>query len=396
MRRFAFAVFLVSLVAAVGCSDSEAPIAPERGLDVARADRAPMYIVLFADDVADAPAVARGLARAHGLAPAFVYGAIGGFAAPIPAARLDAIRRDPRVKRVERDGVVSLIRPIVGPRAPKWCNDPANADHPACQDDGGDTGGGGNQTTPWGITRVGGAQDGTTKTAWVIDTGVDLDHPDLNVDPGCSANFVTRGKDSPDDGNGHGTHVAGTIAALDNDIDVVGVAAGARICSVRVLDNSGSGFFSWVIAGVDYVAANGEPGDAANMSLGSSGENKSLEDAIREASSDVWFSLAAGNSGEDANGHTPARVEGAKILTISAIDSNDCMPSWSNWGNPPVDFAAPGVGVLSTKKGGGTTTLSGTSMATPHVTGLLLLGQVGSDGNAFCDPDGNPDPIAHR
>ena len=88
------------------------------------------------------------------------------------------------------------------------------------------------------------------------------------------------------------------------------------------------------------------------------------------------------------------RVEYPNVWTVSAIGQDDCMPSWSNWGNPPIEYAAPGVGILSTKKGGGTTTFSGTSMAAPHVTGLLLLGTVLTDGFACSDPDGNPDPIA--
>ncbi|MGQ0560380.1 MAG: S8 family serine peptidase, partial [Gemmatimonadota bacterium] len=204
-------------------------------------------------------------------------------------------------------------------------------------------------------------------------------------------------KDSPEDGHGHGTHVAGTVAAINNTIDVVGVAANAFVCAVRVLDNSGSGTWEGVINGVNHVAANGVAGEAANMSLGGSGSNATLEKAVQDAAAKgIKFSLAAGNDGAFAGDFTPARTEGTNIFTISAIDSNDCMPSWSNWGNPPVDYAAPGVSVLSTKKGGGTTTMSGTSMAAPHAAGVLLLGNPTSDGFAQCDPDGNPDPIIHR
>ncbi|MDX1450096.1 MAG: S8 family serine peptidase, partial [Acidimicrobiia bacterium] len=101
-------------------------------------------------------------------------------------------------------------------------------------------------------------------------------------------------------------------------------------------------------------------------------------------------------SGADANGSSPARANGPNIWTVSAIGQNDCLASWSNYGNPPVDVAAPGVGILSLWKGGGTNTISGTSMATPHVAGILLLGTMHTDGNACGDPDGNPDPIAHR
>jgi subtilisin family serine protease len=251
---------------------------------------------------------------------------------------------------------------------------------------------GGSQTTPWGVARVGGPIAGATGTAWVIDTGVDLDHPDLNVDAGRSVNFVPRGKGSADDGNGHGTHVAGTIAAIDNGIDVVGVAPGAEVVSVRVLDNSGSGAYSWIIAGVDHVARNGRNGDVANMSLGGP-PSQALDDAVRAAAGSVKFTLAAGNSGDDASDYSPARVNGANIYTISAIASSNCLASFSNWGNPPVDFAEPGVGILSTKRGGGTTTLSGTSMAAPHAAGLLLVGGIRSGGSACNDPDGNADTI---
>jgi subtilisin family serine protease len=151
------------------------------------------------------------------------------------------------------------------------------------------------------------------------------------------------------------------------------------------------------VNGVNYVAANGANGDVANMSLGGTGTNATLEKAVSDAAGKgIKFAIAAGNDGANAANFTPARVNGANIYTISAVDSKDCMPSWSNYGNPPVDYAAPGVSVLSLKRGGGTTTMSGTSMASPHVAGILLLGSVRSNGSASCDPDGNPDPIAHR
>jgi subtilisin family serine protease len=164
-----------------------------------------------------------------------------------------------------------------------------------------------------------------------------------------------------------------------------------------VLGNSGSGSWEGVLNGVNYVAANGRSGDVANMSLGASGTNATLESAVASvASAGVRMVLAAGNNGEHAGNFTPARVNGSNIYTISAIASNGCMASWSNYGNPPVDWAAPGVSILSTRKGGGTTSMSGTSMASPHVAGILLLGGIRADGNATCDPDGNADPIAHR
>ena len=123
------------------------------------------------------------------------------------------------------------------------------------------------QSTPWGITRIGGSADGTGKTAWIIDTGIDMNHPDLNVDQTRGINFVTTSA-LPDDDNGHGTHCAGIVAAKNNNLGVVGVAAGATVVPIKVLNRRGSGAYSAIIAGVDYVAAKGQAGDAVNMSLG--------------------------------------------------------------------------------------------------------------------------------
>lgn len=260
---------------------------------------------------------------------------------------------------------------------------------------GGGGGGGGGQQVSYGTARVGGAVDGTGYTAWVIDSGVDLDHPDLNVDTVRAVSFV-RG--DADDQNGHGTHVAGTIGALDNSIGSLGVAPNTTIVPVRVLDRRGSGSTSGVIGGIDYVAANASPGDCANMSLGG-GVSQSLDDAVTAAaqSSGAFFVLAAGNDGDDANNHSPARANGNNVYTISATDVNDNMPSWSNYGNPPVDFAAPGVSIFSLWKSGGTNTISGTSMASPHACAVIMMtnGHPGADGTAGNDPDGNADSIIH-
>lgn len=261
-------------------------------------------------------------------------------------------------------------------------------------------GGSSAQVTPYGVTRVGGPVNGVGHDAWIIDTGVDLDNPDLNVDASRGFSAITKGPSAGaiDDDHGHGSHVAGTIAAIDNEIDVVGVAAGATVIPVKVLDKRGSGTTSGVIAGVDYVGANASPGDCANMSLGG-GVSQDLDDAVVAASkaSGAFFVLAAGNDGDDANNHSPARANGNNVRTISAMDNKDTMPSWSNWGNPPVDYAAPGVSILSIKAGGGTTTMSGTSMASPHACAVMMMsnGHPSSDGTVKGDPDGNPDPIIH-
>jgi len=321
-----------------------------------------------------------------GIAPGKIkatYGfAVEGFTAELTNSQLSLLQRDNRVLSIEKDVTITLNPPLEIQK--------------------GKPGGGGGttqpaQSTPWGIARIGGAADGTGKTAWIIDTGIDLTHPDLNVDTQRSISFLTGSSSnlSPNDGNGHGTHVAGTVAALNNTIGVVGVAPNAKVVAVRVLDRRGSGSTSGVIAGVDYVAANGQAGDAANMSLGG-GVSSTLDNAVIAASNTgVRFALAAGNESDDAVNHSPARVNGPNIFTISAMDMNDNFASFSNFG-AGVDFAAPGVSILSTWKGGGYNTISGTSMATPHVCGLLLLGNVGTDGFVKNDPDGNPDPVAHR
>jgi len=269
---------------------------------------------------------------------------------------------------------------------------------------GGTPGGGGGdgETVPsqgvsYGTTRVGGAKDGTLYTAWIIDTGIDLDHPDLNVDAsrGWSA-FSKKGTFNMDDENGHGTHVAGTIGAIDNNIGSLGVAESTTVIPVRVLDRRGSGTTSGVIAGVDHVSANAVAGDCANMSLGG-GVSPTLDNAVKKAASDsgAFFVLAAGNSGDDANNHSPARANGSNVWTISAIDIKDNMPSWSNYGNPPVDYAAPGVSIFSLWKGGGTRTISGTSMASPHACAVIMLknGFPATSGTANNDPDGGADSI---
>ncbi|QDP20571.1 S8 family serine peptidase [Sphingomonas xanthus] len=248
------------------------------------------------------------------------------------------------------------------------------------------------QETPWGIARVGGGAGGNFATAWVIDSGIDLDHPDLNVDVARSRSFL-GGSTNPDDQNGHGTHVAGTIAARDNTIGVIGVAPGAPVVAVRVLDRRGSGSTSGVIAGVDYVAQYGRPGDVANMSLGG-GVSTALDNAVVSAAAGgVRFALAAGNESDNANNHSPGRANGPNVYTVSAFSNGDNWASFSNYGNPPVDYAEPGVSIKSTWTGGGYNTISGTSMATPHLAGLLLQGSIRNGGAVKGDPDGNPDVI---
>ena len=256
------------------------------------------------------------------------------------------------------------------------------------------------QKTPWGIARVGGPRDfsKSSKTAWVIDTGIDLDHPDLNVDVARSKDFT--GKGTPDDGNGHGTHVAGTIGAINNNFGVVGVAAGVKVAGIKVLSDQGSESYANILAGVDYVAQNSRPGDVVNLSLGGPsffGGSFPAETAlIKLAATGVYVSVAAGNSSAPAAFFTPAKANGKNFYTISSMNNKDDMSYFSNWGGP-VDYAAPGSKVNSTLPGGRYGVFSGTSMAAPHAAGVLLVtnGRPNADGKTTGDFDGG-DKIIHN
>jgi subtilisin family serine protease len=306
----------------------------------------------------------------------FVYASsIDGFSVRMSATQAEELRQDPRVKYVEQDQMITMAPPSRG-----------------------GSGGSTAQVVPYGITRVGGFVNYTgTNVAFVLDSGIDLTHPDLNVQTANGFTAFTSGKDANlNDGNGHGTHVAGTIAARNNTIGVVGVAAGAPVVPIKVLDSRGSGAYSGVIAGVNHVAARGKAGDVANMSLGG-GTSTALDDAVvAAAAKGIKFVLAAGNESRSATLSSPARANGANVYTISAMNNTDTWASFSNFGNPPVDFCAPGVGIQSTWKGGGYNTISGTSMAAPHAAGVLLLGNGNVGGTVKNDPDGNADPIIIR
>ncbi|HEX5770728.1 MAG TPA: S8 family peptidase [Nocardioidaceae bacterium] len=261
------------------------------------------------------------------------------------------------------------------------------------------------QATPTGIDRanaevsatamINGLDERVNVDVAVIDTGVDLDHADLNVYTAGAKNCST-GR-SAEDGNGHGTHVAGTIGALDNTTGVVGIAPGARIWPVRVLNNQGSGTWSGIVCGIDYVTAHADEIEVANMSLGGTGtddrncgnsNNDSMHKAICGAvAAGVTFVVAAGNETDDSANHVPAAYD--EVITVSALadfnglpgggaaptcrtDQDDTLADFSNYG-ADVDIIAPGVCINSTWKGGGYNTISGTSMASPHVAGGAAL-----------------------
>lgn len=338
------------------------------------------YIVVF-HDTADVHSAVPAVAKAHQLQVGYVYQhVLKGMSVIVPPGRLNALQNDPRVAYVAVDNLVTIDA----------------------------------QTVPTGIERIfadtnanldiDGSDDYRVDVdVAVIDTGVDFEHPDLNVAGGvdctltsgggppwartyyCSSTEGTGG----DDDHYHGTHVAGTIAALDNGIGVVGVAPGARIWAVKVLDSTGSGYESGIVAGIDWVAAHGGI-EVANMSLGGSGFSQAEYDAIQGAvEAGVAFAVAAGNSDDDASNYSPAGFD--NVLTVSALadfdgqpgglgsptcrtDQDDTLADFSNWGSA-VEIAAPGVCILSTFpiEQGEYGTISGTSMASPHAAGALAL-----------------------
>jgi subtilisin family serine protease len=236
------------------------------------------------------------------------------------------------------------------------------------------------QTLEWGVDRIDAdlawpASTGAGVNVAVIDTGIDLDHPDLNVIKGvdCTKGPNCAKGGSGDDDNGHGTHVAGIAAARDNTIGVVGVAPSANLQAVKVLNQNGSGFLSDVIEGIEWSVNNGS--DVINMSLGTSSNLQSLHDAVDAANTaGLVVVAAAGNEGDGNPGTNevsyPAKY--SSVIAVSATAQNDSTPVWSSEG-AEVEVAAPGVAIRSTVAGGGYDTFSGTSMASPHTAGVVAL-----------------------
>lgn len=301
-----------------------------------------------------------------------VFGtAILGFVANLSDPELAVLKKDKRVSYIENDRIIILAK-----------EDEEPVEQPV-------------QTIPWGIARVGYAS-GIGKTAWIIDTGVDFDHPDLNVDTIRQMTFVP-GTKTADDDQGHGTRCAGTVAAIDNEIGVVGVASGATVVPVKVSSVGGRGLISWHIAGVDYVASAASPGDAVNISWRAS-IDQSIDDAVLAASSKgIFFAIGSCNDSDYAYNYSPQRVNGPYVWTVSAMDSTDTWAYFSNFGNPPVDFCQPGIGILTCTIGGTYAISSGTSRSAPHMCGILLItnGNPTTNGYVKNDPDGIPDPIGH-
>jgi subtilisin family serine protease len=301
-----------------------------------------------------------------------------GFSIRVPEQALEGIRNNPRVDYVTTDDPVSIQQSVS--QLPTGIRRSFAAGNPNLDIDFTDD------------LRV-------DVDVAVLDTGIDRQHPDLNVAGGIDCTLRTRSGffftyycgpgNGGDDDHYHGTHVAGTIGALDNGDTITGIAPGARLWAVKVLNSQGSGTTSGIIAGIDWVAKQGNI-EVINMSLGGSGRNTAYETAINNAVSlGVVVVVAAGNSDADSTNYSPAFVPNA--ITVSALadfngaagggaaatcrpDVDDTLADFSNWG-APVDIAAPGVCILSTYpvERGGSGTISGTSMAAPHVAGAAAL-----------------------
>ena len=354
------------------------------------------YIVVLKPG-ANASIVASEHARGHAAGVSRVYEhALRGYAARMSAAAAAKVARDDRVAYVEADLPVQAFA----------------------------------QTLPTGVdridaeasttARINGVDERVNVDVAVIDTGVDLDHPDLNVVAATSCTgggpFRQKCGSGGDDDNGHGTHVAGTVAALDNGTGVVGVAPGARLHAVKVLDSRGSGYTSWIIAGIDWVTARASTIEVANMSLGGTGYSSAQHTALKNSvAKGVVYVVAAGNSARDVYGAdgrfgtsddtqpaaypeaatisaladadgTPGGLTGtSRTFSICTEDRDDSFACFSNFSrsvvstNPvtssggAIDLMLPGYRILSTWPGGGYDTIDGTSMASPHGAGLAAL-----------------------
>lgn len=390
-------------------------VASARG-EIGDLDKEGNYIVVLKDAVEDADTASVEVSGKHKMAVDHIFGkAFKGFSGHMSKRELANLENDARVAFVSEDREVSMFAKSSGPSVFS-------------------------QTLPTGVNRVDAelntANTGSGIGVAVIDTGIDLAHPDLSSAVVAGKSCIA-GKTANDD-NGHGTHVAGTIGARNNTLGVVGVAPGVNLIAVKVLNSQGSGTWSQIICGIDWVTANATKYNikVANMSLGGSGvsdnncglsNNDALHYAIcKSRNAGVIYVVAAGNSTASTSTTVPAGYNDA-VITVSALaDSDgksgglgvttsygkdDTFASFSNFG-AEVDLGAPGVSIYSTYMGGGYATMSGTSMASPHVAGgaaLYIKSHQGSTwtqvrdglkalaeplGSGHTDPSGkHPEPV---
>lgn len=372
-------LLIVSLLGGCSGTDAAAPAASaDAAMDTAAPGRLPRIVVF--KDSAGTPAARQAIIRGAGGEPGMDLRLIRGMAAGLNPAAENALKGNPKVLRVDPDVIVQAIGEIgtAAKPAPKPKPPPPNPPGPA-------------QVLPWGVDRIdaeaahsAGYRGAGTRVA-ILDSGIQKDHPDLRVAGGV--NYVASPAWKPAkpnawaDDHGHGTHVAGTVAALDNAIGVVGVAPAATLYAVKVLDRTGSGYLSWIINGLNWCVANRI--GVLNMSFGTDVHVQAFEDACDAASAaGVKLVAAAGNSGGALL--YPAAYD--SVLAVGALTNAD-QRAWFSCFGPQLDIAAPGVDVLSTTIGSAYTEMSGTSMAAPHVTGAIALRL---DGNLYGTADDLP------
>ena len=295
--------------------------------------------------------VAERLVESLGGSPRYNFHIVPAMSATVPKAEVDRIRASAGVVSVEEDSGIHIAE----------------------------------QTLTWGVDRIDaevvhGYNKGTGVKVAILDTGIDLDNPDLHV---AGAVTFVAGTSSGDDDSGHGTHVAGTVAALDNGIGAVGVAPEAVLYAVKVVDSNGQGFESDLIKGIEWAVDNGM--QVINMSLSSHSATSALEQACNAAyQAGIVLVCAAGNGGNPSGiGDTvgyPARYD--SVIAVASTDCSNTRASDSSTG-PAVELAAPGVNICSTCLGGTCCLRSGTSMASAHVAGVaaLVIASGIADGN---------------
>ena len=352
---------LLPLLALAACADQPtAPATPDVAAPAAASGR---YIVVLKEKDGMTPSFARqaveDIAEESDIQPTYVYTtALHGFAAELSAEQVAALRSDPTVAYVEEDAPVKL-----------FTTQTANL-------------------FSWGLDRIDQralplsasftyVASGVGVNAYILDSGINLAHVDFGtranyIPNGNGGDFVNDGRGSASDCNGHGTHVAGTVGGLYS-----GVAKGVKIWAGRVVNCQGGGNASMVIAGMDWVAANGSKPGVVNMSLGYGNVTSVKDAATRLVAAGFTVAAAAGNGnfvGTPISACSESPANSPNVLTVGSTTSTDAESSFSNYG-PCVDLLAPGSSIYSSNYANvnGVTTKSGTSMASPHVAGVAAL-----------------------
>ncbi len=337
--------------------------------------------------------------------------AVTGFAANLTKEEAAVLKNDPQVTSIEQNEILK-------PTPIKFSKEPSSVPNAGGQVDFTIIDGFGiafwaqnPQLTSIGVAKAKGSANGAGKVIYIIDTGVDPNHPDLDVDRSRSANFITRDyfniqtftNPGLNDYCGHGTACAGFAAAKNNGNGVIGVAAGAKVVGVKVLYqdptqgntfNGGIGSYADIISGVDYVAAIASPGQVCNLSLGGPKFIALNNAVINLANKGVYVTIAAGNNAINTANVSPASTNHPRVFTVSAINNDNTFAAYSNFG-ADVDYTQVGLGVSTLPFRRIIFGIEGTSFAAPILAGILAITTTpGTNGSALNDPDGNPDPIA--